>query len=271
MDEDIIDRYTKHLRVRGHRPDTIKLRVQAARTFFSGKDLLSITSDHIQDMILDLFDTKALNTVAAYVTGIKMFCEWAGYEGLMRIGIVANIRKPRIYDGKPRPITELDLARCLRDSKGQLNLAFVLAGYAGLRRTELVNLNHDDVREGGQGNYYLVVNGKGGKQRIVPASDRVLAAIELHASKNKNTLLRNPKHGGKLKPELLGSMVQHFMRTVDMKWTLHNFRHRFGTQFYQACRDIRMVQDIMGHSSPQTTAIYADYAQDQALDFLNLI
>ena len=116
----------------------------------------------------------------------------------------------------------------------------------------------------------LLVRGKGGHHRLVPLHPRLLA--ELHAERvlriegRSGTGWTGPyvHPEGYLFPSALtpdpltakwvGRIAQ---RVLPAGWTLHTLRHRFATQAYGAQRDLRAVQELLGHAKPETTARYA--------------
>lgn len=60
--------------------------------------------------------------------------------------------------------------------------------------------------------------------------------------------------------------ISLYLTSIDVDATAHQYRHWFGTRTYALCRDIRVVQELMGHSSPSTTAIYAAFCNETAQD-----
>lgn len=69
---------------------------------------------------------------------------------------------------------------------------------------------------------------------------------------------------GPAKPHSVSQRTNAFLHSIGITETLHQLRHRFGTTTYQAVRDIRAVQELLGHASPTTTAIYAAAASEVA-------
>ena len=65
--------------------------------------------------------------------------------------------------------------------------------------------------------------------------------------------------GGPITPAHLGTLIA---KALPGDWTAHTLRHRFATRAYQAERDLRAVQELLGHVSPVTTAIYTKVGND---------
>lgn len=156
----------------------------------------------------------------------------------------------RVPPTVPRPAPDVVLAQALMAAPPRERLMLMLAAYAGLRRGEVARVHtHDVVGDG------LRVNGKGGRTRCVPLPPVLVAAlaevppgwvfpgrIDGHLSSG---------HVGKVLTALLGG-----------GWTAHTLRHRFASRAYAAQRDLRAVQELLGHSKPETTARYTALPDD---------
>lgn len=130
----------------------------------------------------------------------------------------------------------------------RVGLAIRIAVETGLRRAEIAHLRPGDV-EGRPGNYAIHVVGKGGHERTVPISDQLAAQL---LSVTTAWVFPAP-YGGPITPRHLGKLIT---RALPGPWTTHTLRHRFATMAYQAGNDLRAVQELLGHTSPVTTAIY---------------
>ena len=120
-----------------------------------------------------------------------------------------------------------------------------LAAYAGLRRSEIAALQTralvgDTLR----------VKGKGGKVRVVPVLNaELLAALEAIPP---GFVFPGNDHGHQ-SPNWVGRQMA---RALGPGWTAHTLRHRFATMAYSHGRDLLSVQELLGHSKPETTARY---------------
>jgi integrase len=124
----------------------------------------------------------------------------------------------------------------------------LLAGQCGLRRGEIARASREDVEQDLSG-WSLRVLGKGGHTRMVPLTDEL----------GREILRRDPgylfpsSHGGHLTPHHLGKTIAAALAAGH---TTHSLRHRCATVSYAATRDLRAVQELLGHAKPETTAIY---------------
>lgn len=136
----------------------------------------------------------------------------------------------------------------------RVTLAIRIATETGLRRGEVARLKPADV-EGRPGNYCVHVVGKGGHERTVPISDELAAQL---LSVTTAWVFPAPL-GGPITPRHLGKLIT---RALPGPWTTHTLRHRFATVAYQTTSDLRAVQELLGHTSPVTTAIYTKVSDD---------
>lgn len=148
----------------------------------------------------------------------------------------------------PRPCPDHVVQQAYSSSDVRLGLALRIFVEAGLRRSEVARVASSDVL-GRPGEYRLHVVGKGGHERSVPISDelatRILAAGDGHAFPGTD--------GKPISAEHLGKLVAN---ALPGRWTAHTLRHRFATVAYQHSSDLRAVQELLGHASPTTTAVY---------------
>lgn len=113
---------------------------------------------------------------------------------------------------------------------------------------ELARVRREDVETDLVG-WSLRVTGKGGHVRMVPLPEDLSALI-----RNRPPGWVFPSsHGGHLTPHHLGKLIT---RWLPGDLTTHTLRHRCGTVAYAATRDLRAVQELLGHAKPETTAIY---------------
>lgn len=172
----------------------------------------------------------------------------------------------------PRPTPDDVFEEALDGATDRDRLMLMLAGYAGLRRGEISRVHFSDVDHEGM---QLLVRGKGGRQRWVPIHERLyaelVAELERRRSGGHGTGWRyvsyiDPAGGylfpgrcGHIGPDVPGKVLAQLL---GEHWTAHTLRHRFGTRAYAAERDLRAVQELLGHAKPETTAIYTAVPPD---------
>lgn len=205
-------------------------------------------------------------TKRGHRASVRSFYAFAVRTGHLATDPAADLDPIRQRRALPRPTPTEVLRQAVTGADDRIRLALLLALYAGLRRAEIAGLHARDIDE-----HTIRVRGKGGHERRVPLHPDLAAALrdELHRRRQGTELgtgwgptvpaadgwifpTRNPDQH--LTPRWLGRLVG---RALGPGWTTHTIRHRFATQAYQAERDLRAVQELLGHSKPETTARYA--------------
>ncbi len=164
----------------------------------------------------------------------------------------------------PRPTPEPVYAAALRSRDEVALLGIVLAGMCGLRRGELARCKREHVVESielhGDGRpvriYELRVIGKGGHERYVPLPP-MLARLMLERPPG---WIFPSSHGGHLTPAHLAKRIA---RQLPEGYTTHNLRHPCGTVALIHSKDLRAVQELLGHAKPETTAIYTQVSSER--------
>jgi integrase len=161
--------------------------------------------------------------------------------------VIPSVKPP---EPNPMPTPDRVYDQALRECDERTAKMLVLAAGHGLRRGEVaVVWPERDLIEDLDG-WSLLVHGKGGKERIVPLEPE--AAAMLRAA--PPGYLFPGRIDGHLAPQTVGIIVS---RALEGAWTMHKLRHRAATNFLDdADNDIRVVQELLGHASVNTTMLY---------------
>lgn len=190
----------------------------------------------------------APNTRRSYRASLRAFWSWllaTGRTSESPAHLLPPVTVPRAL---PRPLPEGDFAFALSIADRRARLAIMLAGFCGLRRGEIARSRREHL-EASAGGWVLLVIGKGGKERRVPLPPEIVAEIQ----RVEKGWLFPSSHGGHLTPHHLGKVVS---TNLPGAYATHSLRHRCGTQAYAGTKDLRAVQELLGHAKPETTAIY---------------
>jgi integrase len=180
---------------------------------------------------------------------LRGFYEWAHFTGRAPSNPADRLPKVGTPAGRPRPAPEDAVEAGLHALDERVRLMVMLAAQAGLRCIEVSKVHSDDVVQDLDG-WSLHVLGKGGRRRVVPLTRRL--ALEL----------RGLPHGyafpGNIDGHLSAAYVSKLVsRALPEGVTAHMLRHRFASRAYVGSgRDIRAVQELLGHSSVATTQVY---------------
>lgn len=189
-------------------------------------------------------------------TSLISFCDWCVLNGFMESNPAVQL--PKVPGDKPRPRPAPDEAwrQLLETAPPRELLMARLAGEAGLRRGEVARSHRDDlVRD--QGGWALIVKGKGAKQRVVPITVSLATAIRAHC---EGGFLFPGQVDGHISVGWAGTVISRLMPDGV---TMHKLRHRFATKGYAGTRNLRAVQEALGHASVATTERYTLVTRDE--------
>lgn len=190
-------------------------------------------------------------------TAVRQFYRWAITTGRVERSPAEHLLSVHRPQAHPRPITTAALTEALERASARDRLAILLGALAGLRAMEIANVHTDDFTDG-----VVVVLGKGQKVRYVPVHPELQAAVDAELARRRRAGEPTvgclfPSHGVDGPPVTAGTVTRWLSLALPGHWTAHSLRHRFATQAYAAERDLRAVQTLLGHTSPTTTARYA--------------
>jgi integrase/recombinase XerC len=255
-----------HQERRGNLPRSIEKRQGSLRSFaywLEPRTLLDANREDIETF-LDTRrgrESRTLNSKTRYswLSDLHVFYTWAINEELTTSDPTLGIVRPKTRRNLPRPIADEDLERALSEAPAQMRAMLSLAAYQGFRCQEIAGLTREDILDTRDPAVIVVVKGKGGHQRIVPLHPETLSALRCLPMPRSGALFHLPK-GGCHTPETVSVAMRRYFAELNIDATAHRLRHWFGTGVYAASRDIRLTQELLGHQSPNTTALYVAWA-----------
>jgi integrase/recombinase XerC len=207
-------------------------------------------------------------TIRNYCAHAREFYAWAAAQGLLAgPNPAAGLPMPRPPRLIPRPAGEDDLFTALESAPARIRLWLVLAAWCGLRAKEIALLRRENIRENDRPPVLIVADDatKGHRERVIRLSSFAVAEILAAALPSSGWAFRRADGlPGPNTPGRVSCIVNLFLHDIGLAVSLHQLRHRFGTTTYKASRDLRVVQELMGHASPVTTAGYADWDREDA-------
>lgn len=259
MEEGAVTQHLRHLRVRNLRPASIDNRRYVLRrlALWAGGPILYLTAGQLAQWQIDRAALIKAPSLRMEMTSVREFYRWCIREGLLTDNPTARLDMPRVARGLPRPMADLELARAMTLADARICTILALAAFAGLRAGEIARLDWGDVRIGASDESLRVVDGKGGHGRVLPVSSALALVLRQLPYRHGPVITQPNGHPGHCKAHRVSQLANRFLHECGVRDTLHQCRHRFATATYAACRDIRAVQELMGHASPTTTSIYA--------------
>lgn len=229
-------------------PNTLRLRRCLVTVFAREHDLTAASSLDVQQYLADL--PGSAHSKASHLASLRGFYRWAARAGHILddpTNLVHGIKVPR---GIPKPVPIHVVETAIAEASDETRLMLLLGAYAGLRRSEIASLHADCVSE-----THLTIKGKGGKVRRIPIHPRLRPELTF-----TGWAFESPQHRGEhVRPPYVAVRVAAIL---GEPWTCHCLRHAFATRAYRGTHDIRAVQYLLGHSSPDVTARYVAAEQD---------
>lgn len=253
MDADVVH-WIRSMRRRNLSPATIDKRASVARRLCAatGCAMIDVTAEHIEAWL-----DRPISARTRYsdISHISTFFTWAMRHDLALFDPTARIDRPKVRTGLPRPIDRGELAHALEQATGALRAMMLLASYGGLRCAEIAHLHAEDVNGD-----MMLVHGKGGRDRVIPLHPAVAAALDGLGIGSYGPVFDVPAWK-------VSHLIRSHLHACGSRATAHQLRHWFATATYEASgHDLRMVQELLGHSSPTTTAIYTRWSRASAGD-----
>ena len=265
--------YQQHLtalKLQGLRPKTIESYSRAIRRiskyFDSTPDTLS--KDQLKAYFSSLVDSHSWSTVKIDRNGLQFFYRHV----LEKKWDWINIVKPPVVQRLPTVLTQTEMAILLNSTRQLRYRIYFLTLYSmGLRLSEGLQLQVGDIDAGRH--QLMVRNAKGAKDRIVPLPEVTLSALRFYWRHHRHPQLLFPamRKDQLRSPDTLAVMdrggAQAAMKatlkstSINRRITIHGLRHSFATHLLEKGVDLREIQSILGHASPQTTARYTHLTQ----------
>lgn len=221
-------------------------------------------------------------TRARKVSTLKVFFKYLTFqEHILETNPAEMLESPKTKSSLPIHLSLEDSLELLNSVTGpnaeRDYCILVLFLNCGMRLSELVNLNITDIKSDNS----VVITGKGNKQRVVFLNDACLDAIRAYLMVRPNNEIpadqKNALFISRNRRRISNKTVQHLVKTYIEKaglsgqgYTTHKLRHTAATLMYQQGNvDVRVLKEVLGHSSLATTQIYTHVADKQVKDAIN--
>ena len=213
---------------------------------------------------------------ARVLSALRGFFKFMVRDNHLSESPVANLTSPRLRRKLPAVLSVAEVERLLAQPKvklplGQRDAAMLELLYGtGLRVSELVSLTLARVNlEVG----FIVVLGKGAKERIVPVGEAATEAVRIYVTESRPRLLKGrvteilfvTNRGGAMTRQGFWKLLKKYGREAGLKKKLtpHTLRHSFATHLLEGGADLRSVQMMLGHADISTTQVYTHVARER--------
>ena len=253
----LLDGFDIELRAADRRPGTRAMRRYQLTRFAADHPELDL--EHItREQLIAWLGARdwSPETRRAYRAALTTFFRWLYESGHLPANPAAKLPKGTVPRALPRPAPDHVLLAGLQDTDERARLAIEIIDASGLRRAECAALHSENIVDTFDGAAIRVI-GKGGHEREIPIPTRIAWRIRAADGYVFPSPSGQARH---LTPAYLGKLVSW---ALPDDWTAHTLRHRYATRVYRACRDIRVVQELLGHARLETTLRYVGISDDR--------
>lgn len=250
--------------------------------------LAEATSHHINAYLTNLSrQGRQATTLSRRLSALRQFYQFLVSEGRVTNDPTATIDTPHHKRSLPKILSEeeiirlLEIARSQTDAEGCRLYAMLETLYAsGLRVSELVSLPFTSVHPN---KLYLIIKGKGGKERLVPLSEHAISALKPYlalrtfflkkaGSTGEKWLFPSHSKEGYLTRQRFGQLLKELAVKANLdvdKVSPHIIRHAFATHLLSHGADLLAIQKLLGHADLSTTQIYTHVVTDHLKHLVN--
>lgn len=250
------------LKLRGASPHTIKTYVAVNKEFleFVKKSPSSVQESDIKLYLGDLLTNGRAHSSVAVARSALLFY----YNDILERGF-AKIKTPKIQKKLPVVLTKEEVQRLIQAATHDKSRLIIKLLYAsGLRVSELCQLKAGDLELSDR--IAWVRSGKGGKDRMIILSETLIKDLSTYLRKQKITSgYIFPGRKDSMQPRNVQKLIKKasFLAKIDKSVTPHKLRHSFATHLRESGTDLRLIQELLGHSSIQTTEIYTHVSSEE--------
>lgn len=228
------------------------------------EDIKSISRMTINSYVRTLRERKlAPTSVIRKVASLRGFFKWATSSGILDKNPAATLEQPKTPQRLPKVVSVKEIDEMLHNNLTPLEHVIMELLYScGLRVSELVNLKINDIDLSSK---YVRCFGKGSKERIIPIGEQAKSVvkeflptrdflIKKFGLTTKNLLIKDNGHF--VTRQDIYSFIHNQGKLIHKNISPHTLRHSFATHLLENGADLRVVQELLGHSDVSTTQLY---------------
>lgn len=252
--------YETHMRAANLAPGSIVARMGVLRRFerWLGREPHTATLDELRGW-LELHERRSARTRYCYTSHLGCYWRWLVLEGHVETDPTIRLTRPKLRRGLPRPVSTEDVTTALSAAPDdEMRAMLACAAFAGMRCAEISGLSRSDVLDRKDPPVVVITHGKGERERVVPLHPAALTALTAPGMPRRGRFVE-------LSPEQVSGRIRRHLHRCGIEASAHQLRHWFATEAYEISGgDLRMIQELLGHASPTTTAIYTAWSQGRA-------
>lgn len=234
---------------------------------YVGKDDMAITKANLIDWKASI-SNLASASVHRKVAAVKAYFNYLEEAEIRADNPCRNFKNVKVKNREKLPITGADTKAMLSAVHSKRNYAMIyMLGATGMRVSELTGLTYEQYIT--RSNDAIVINGKGDKDRVIHLNDAVIAAIDdyIFSTRSRNEAMDRSEwlfctdSGNQVATSNFDVMLKTVAKAANVAdyehISAHTFRHSFATMLMDEDVPLDIIQTLLGHSSLNTTMIYA--------------
>ena len=228
------------------------------------KHIESIERTTISSYIRKLKESNlAPTSIIRKVASLRGFFKWTTAMNIIEKNPASTLEQPKVPLRLPKVISLKDIEDMLCSGLSDLEITIIELLYScGLRVSELANIKINEIDLNAK---YIRCFGKGSKERIVPIGNKAISALKKYLPQreillkkynlNSKKLLLN-ENGRFLTRQDIYNFIHKQGKKIHKNISPHTLRHSFATHLLENGADLRVVQELLGHSDVSTTQLY---------------
>lgn len=237
---------------------------------FCDTDINNITKLHVNSFILSLKEQKLTQTsISRKISALKSFFKWACANNYVNNNPISFIEQAKLPKHLPKVLSTNDILNLTNLNLSIKEKVVIELLYScGLRVSELCNLEINNINLKAQ---HIICFGKGSKERIIPFGDyaknilqKYLEYRETIAKQSKKLLLQ--EDGRETNRQDIYRIIHSLGKLLNKDISPHTLRHTFATHLLDNGADLRIVQELLGHSDVSTTQLYTHISKKRLKD-----
>ena len=272
----IIAQYLEYLELeKGLSPNTIDAYRRDLSEFSKGiDDIQKIDRMTINTFVRKLREEKlAASSVIRKIASLRGFFKWASSTGIITKNPASTLEQPKMPQRLPKVVSVKEIEEMLHNNLNPFEHVIMELLYScGLRVSELVNLKLNDIDLNSK---YVRCFGKGSKERIIPMGETAKNIIKEYLPERdllikkynlstKNLLIM--PNGRQITRQDVYTFIHAQGKLIHKNISPHTLRHSFATHLLENGADLRVVQELLGHSDVSTTQLYTHISKKRLKD-----
>jgi integrase/recombinase XerD len=215
----------------------------------------------------------APSSVTRKIASLRGFFKWAYSMNILKKNPASTLEQPKTPHKLPKVISIKEIEELLRSDLNTVQTVIIELLYScGLRVSELVNLKINDIDLKSK---YIRCTGKGAKERIIPLGERAKEVLKNYYPERDMVVKKYNLTTKRLLITDIGRVLnrQDIYNLIHQKGKLihknispHTLRHTFATHLLENGADLRVVQELLGHSDVSTTQLYTHISKKRLKD-----